>query len=959
MKRDRWQEISGLYRAALELPADERAAFLKTCADEDLQREVLALLADESRLGDFLENPALEVAGRLRTKGKTSLIGAQLGFYHIVSELGRGGMGEVFRAKDQKLGRDVAIKVLHEEFAKDADRVSRFRREAKLLASLNHPNIAAIYGLEESGGSNFIVLELVEGETLAEQLKRGPIPVEESLKSALQISEALEAAHEKGVIHRDLKPGNIKVDPNGKVKVLDFGLAKAFAGEQEANLSNSPTLSNTATQQGVILGTAAYMSPEQARGKSVDKRADIWSFGCVLYEMLTGHAAFQGEDVSEILASVIKGDVKLDLLPATIHPKVHEILSRCIQKDVKKRYRDIGDARFELEQVLAGPSGVWMKPIATVEYQTKLRSLLPWLAAAVVLGAIIAGVAVWMLKPTPPAEPRQVTRFSYDLPKDYTGAFAVSPNGRQFVCSTSRGLNLRSMDQMEAKLVTGTDGNAQLVFFSPDGKWIGYFFAAGRQLKKISISGGAPVVLCDVDPPVLGATWEPDNTIVYSDLRRGIMRISADGGTPEQIIKAAENEDLTMPKVLPGGEFIMFTRSLPIPWKIMVQSLKSGERKELFPGDSAKYLPTGHIVYALDDNLIAIPFNLDRLEVAGAPITKVEGLYFQPAALWNVSDSGTLVYVPGIAATAGLAKQTLVWVNRNGKEEPIAAAPNDYRSPRISPDGTKVALAVGGKSYGVSGDIWIWEIVRETMTRLTFDTGDTPLWTPDGKQIVFSSVRESLFSLYRKATDGSGREERIFPVVDRRFFSCSWTGNTKTLVTTETGDYANWSIGVLAMEGDRARKPLLQNGIQPQVSPNGRWMAYTSNESGQNQIYVRPYPEVNSGRWQISTSGGDSPLWSRDGRELFYRNGDAAIAVSVKTDPGFSFDEPKTLFRGTYTSANFLAGLDVNPWDISPDGKRFLMMKPIGNAASAEESPRQVNIVLNWIDELKQRIPAK
>jgi eukaryotic-like serine/threonine-protein kinase len=952
MKRDRWQEISGLYHAALELPADERAAFLKTYADEDLQREVLALLADESWLGDFLEDPAMDVASRLKTKEKSSLFGAQLGSYHVVSELGRGGMGEVYRAKDQKLGRDVAIKVLHEEFAKDADRVSRFRREAKLLASLNHPNIAAIYGLEESGGSNFLVLELVEGETLAEQLKRGPIPVEESLKVALQIAEALEAAHERGVIHRDLKPGNIKVDPNGKVKVLDFGLAKAFAGEQEANLSNSPTLNNTATQQGVILGTAAYMSPEQARGKSVDKRADIWGFGCVLYEMLTGRAAFQGEDVSEILASVIKGDVNLDLLPATIHPKVHEILSRCIQKDVKKRYRDVGDVRFELEQVLAGPSGVWMKPIATVEYQTKLRSLLPWLAAASVLGAIIAGAAVWKLKPAPPPEPRQVTRFSLDLPKDYTGSLAVSPNGRQFVYSTSAGLYLRSMDQIDAKLVTGTDGNTQLVFFSPNGKWIGYFSAADRQLKKISVSGGAPVVLCNTDPPVLGASWESDDTIVYSNLQSGIMRVSADGGTPAVIIKRAENEHLMAPQVLPDGESVMFTRSLPLPWKVMLQSLKSGERKELFRGANARYLPTGHIVYVFDDDLLAIPFNLDRLEPAGAPVAKVEGVFGKPAPNWAICDFGTLVYMPGIAAADESAKHTIVWVNRNGKEEPLAAAPNDYFSPRISPDGTKIALTIG-KSLGLSGDIWIWDMVRETMARLTFGTGDTPFWTPDGRRIVFSSGREGLLSLYRKAADGSGEEERLFPVLDRRFFSCSWSSDAKSLVTVETRDYANWSIGVLTMEGDRVPKPLLQNGIQPQISPNGRWMAYTSKESGQNQICVRPFPEVKAGRWQISPSGGNSPLWARNGRELFYRDGDAVMAVSVKTDPNFTFDAPKVLFRRTYVSANFLADLDVNPWDISTDGKRFLMMKPFGATAPAEEGPRRINIVLNWSEELK------
>jgi len=656
---------------------------------------------------------------------------------------------------------------------------------------------------------------------------------------------------------------------------------------------------------------------------------------------------------------VIRADVNLDLLPANIHPRIHDILSRCIQKDLKKRYRDIGDVQLELEQVLADPGGVSVQPIAAAEHRAKLRTLLPWLAAAIVIGAVIAGVAVWNMKPPPRPEPPQVTRFSCDLPKSFTGAFAVSPNGRKFVYSTSEGLYLRFMDQTEAKLVTGTDGNAQLVFFSPDGKWIGYFSAADRQLKKISSSGGAPVVLCEVAPPVLGASWESNNTIMYSDLRRGIMRISADGGTPELIIKAAENEDLVHPRILPDGKSVMFTRSLPLPWKIMVQSLKSGARKELFQGNNAKYLPSGHIVYALDDDLLAIPFNLDKLEVAGAPVTKVEDVLCQPAANWGLSQSGTLVYIPGIAVEAGLANQIFVWVNRNGKEEPLATAPNDYRSPRISPDGTKIALAVGGKSYGMNGDIWIWDIVRETISRLTFATGDTPLWTPDGKQIVFSSGRENLFSLYRKSVDGTGEDERLFPVLDRRFFPCSWSSDARTLVTSETGDYTNWSIGTLAMGNDRAQKPLLQNGIQSKISSNGRWMAHTSNESGQNQIYVRPFPGVDGGRWQISTSGGDSPLWSRDGRELFYRSGDAVVAVPVKTDPGFSFEAPRILFRGTYVSASFSARLDLNPWDISADGRRFLMLKPLATAASAEEILQRLNIVLNWSEELRQQVPVK
>jgi serine/threonine protein kinase len=454
------------------------------------------------------------------------MIGKTLAHYEITSQIGKGGMGEVYKAKDQRLGRDVAIKVLPEEFAKDSDRVARFQREAKLLASLNHPNIASIHGLEESDGIHFLVLELVEGDTLAERIKGGPIPVEKSLKLALQIAEALEAAHEKGVIHRDLKPANIKVTPDGKVKVLDFGLAKAFAGEQvEVNLSHSPTLSEAATMQGVILGTAAYMSPEQARGKPVDKRTDIWAFGCVLYEMLTGQATFQGEDVTEILAAVVKSGVNLDLLPANIHPRVRELLIRCLQKEQKRRYRDIGEAQYEIEQVLSDPSGVFVKPVATAKPRKKLRVGIPWLATAIVLSLIIAGVAVWKLKPT---EPLRIMSFDYHLPEsqqfrrgwygDYS--LAVSPDHSHFVYGTTEGLYIRSLDQLDARLIPGTEGVSMFPFFSPDGQWIAYLFSEENKLKKIAISGGAPIALCDVSTFALGM-WCADNTIVYG---RGQVR---------------------------------------------------------------------------------------------------------------------------------------------------------------------------------------------------------------------------------------------------------------------------------------------------------------------------------------------------------------------------------------------------------------------------------------------------
>jgi eukaryotic-like serine/threonine-protein kinase len=536
-----------------------------------------------------------------------SMIGKILAHFEITSQLGKGGMGEVYQAKDRKLGRDVAIKVLPDEFAKDVDRVARFQREAKLLASLNHPNIAAIHGLEESGGTNFLVLELVEGETLADRIKAGPVPVQESLKLALQIAEALEAAHEKGVIHRDLKPANIKVTPDGKVKVLDFGLAKAFAGDQaELNLSNSPTLthsptlSDMATQQGVILGTAAYMSPEQARGKSVDKRADIWAFGCVLFEMLTGCAAFPGKDVTDILAAVIRSEPDRSRLPKNLHWRIKEVLERCLEKEAHNRCSGISDARVEIQKALADPGGVLAQPFTAAEHRSKLRTITPWIAAAVILTAIIAGFAVWKLKPTPPSEPRQVMRFYYDLPENpqfndlHSAALAVSPNGKEFVYSTSKGLYIRPVDELNSKPIAGTEGSTSNPFFSPDGKWIGYF--SDGKLKKIALNGGSSMALCDVQI-IWGAWWNEDNTIVYGQFTADIMRVSSDGGTPESIVKL-KSGSYYHPQILPGGKSVLYTSDSTQP-KIMVQSLKSGAAKELFAGFEARYLPTGHIIYML------------------------------------------------------------------------------------------------------------------------------------------------------------------------------------------------------------------------------------------------------------------------------------------------------------------------------------------------------------------------
>ena len=554
--------------------------------------------------------------------------GTKLGHYEISTLLGKGGMGEVWRARDTKLGREVAIKTLPEEFAKDSDRLARFEREAKLLASLNHPNIAAIHGFEEDNGTHFLVLELVEGDTLADQVKRGAIPVEESLKLALQIAEALEAAHEKGVIHRDLKPSNIKVTPDGRVKVLDFGLAKAFAGDEaDVSVSNSPTLSMAATQQGIILGTAAYMSPEQARGENADQRADVWAFGVVLFEMLTGCGTFDGKTVSDVLAAVLAKEPQWDGLAHNLHPRLRQLLERCLEKEAKDRYQGVGDARVDVQAVLNDPAGVFVQPVAEV-VQAKPQSRLPWVAA-IVLVTIIAVLAGWNLKPTPPSQSLPVSRFVHVLPEGerFTRTIgpllAVSPDGTKIVYVANQQLYLRNLGELEARPIQGA-ADPISPFFSPNGEWVGYWSFEDGQLKKIPVGGGVALSLADASV-LRGASWGADDAIVYSNIN-GIMRISANGGEPELLIGGRA---LGHPQILPNGNHLLF--SAGGTGEVVVQSLDSEERKPLFTGTAPRYVPTGHVVYTANNVLFAVPFDIELMDVTGGPVALLEGVQGAPS----------------------------------------------------------------------------------------------------------------------------------------------------------------------------------------------------------------------------------------------------------------------------------------------------------------------------------------
>ena len=840
--------------------------------------------------------------------------GTQLGHYEILSPLGKGGMGEVWRAKDTKLGREVAIKTLPEEFAKDEERLARFEREAKLLASLNHPNIATIHGLEEDDGTRFIVLELVGGETLAELLVAGSPPVESALNIALQVAEGLEVAHEKGVIHRDLKPANIKVTPDGQVKVLDFGLAKTVARDRsDAGLSNSPTLSVAETEQGVILGTAAYMSPEQARGESADRRADIWAFGCVLFEMLTGRGTFDGRTVSDVLAGVLAREPHWDSLPANLHPRLRLLLERCLEKEARDRGHDIADVRVDIQKVLAGPGGVLVQPVADVAGKT--RFTLPWSLAGIALGSLVAGVTVWNLR-SPPA--LEVTRMTVNLPTNLrlSGgfpleqaplgrerpsrlAFAFAPDGRHLVFVGIVGgetqLYLRPMEQGQATAMPGTIG-ASSPFFSPNGESIGFFL--GDQLKRISVGGGETRTIGTApgsDFDNFGASWTGEDTILLAG-GDGLFQISANGGTAERLttVDADQEASHSLPELLPGGEAVLFSITRAGGSRshadIVVHLLETGERRVLAEdGGVARYATSGHLVFSRSGALLAAPFDVGRLEMTGERVVVIEGVMDAEGAItgdlqtgiaqFSFSNSGSLAYVSG--GIHAPIEHPLIWVDRSGNARALPLSPSDYIYPRLSPDGTRLA-------YRQNGHIWLYGLEIGIPVQLTFEGSNSrPVWSPDGERIAFNSDRDGGRSnLYWMAADGSGEVERL-TTSDQTQSPSSWSRDG-FLAFLELGN-----IKILPMEGERTPRLFVDSASSERMaafSRDGKWLAYASTESGRSEVFVRPFP-AGERAIRISTDGGHAPLWSWDGRQLFYRtlptefrDKDKMMVVSVTTD---------------------------------------------------------------------------
>jgi Tol biopolymer transport system component len=870
--------------------------------------------------------------------------GTRFGSYEIVAPLGSGGMGEVYRARDGRLNREVAIKVLPSSFAADADRLARFRREAQVLAALNHPQIAAIYGLEESGDVEAIVLELVPGETLAERLAKGPLPVDEALDVARQIAEALEAAHERGIVHRDLKPANVKRTPEGKVKVLDFGLAKALAADASSpDVSHSPTLTAQATQAGVVIGTAAYMSPEQARGKSVDKRADIWAWGCLLYETLTGKRAFEGETVSDTLASVLRGEIDWAALPSETPSSVRSVLKRCLDRDTRTRIHDIADARIEMEsREPAPPPSLPVPP-----------SRGPWRGLALfAAGAIVAAAAVLLLH-RPPAPSARIRRFALgrlNLIIDWKQGLAISPDGSNLVYR-GRGedgverLYLRTLDSLEPKALPGTEQAGQ-PFFSPDGEWIG-FFAPGS-MKKVALSGGSPQVVCRSSAVPGGGTWLPDGTILFvNDVYSGVQRVPAGGGTPQDVLTLDPKSgmtSITTPWALPGGKGVLYAVRKGEGFGIAVSSLDGRDLKMLVDDGYSPVYADGFVFFQQGQGnaVLALPFDVNRLAATGPAVPTLSEIgtrvSFQ-TRMFALAADGTMAYIP---RASGLQRGSLVWVDRKGVPTPIVEIPRLLDAPRVSPDGTHIAF----RAPAPNCDIWVHDIARGATTRLTLE-GDNHgvVWMPDSKRIAFARQHGGVAQILAQSTDGTGRVDVLVKAGSGSEFLSSGSPDGNLLLASQGGRTTGLDVELLAVgkDSDDARRPLIHSPFdeyEATFSPDGRWIAYVSNESGRPEVYLQPYPAMDS-RQQISTDGGIEPVWSRTGKELFFRQGRKMLAVEVRLAPTLSVDRPKVLFEG-----NYLEGANVADYDVGPDG-RFVMI------GGRESGGNDVVVVLNWLRELR------
>jgi Tol biopolymer transport system component len=895
--------------------------------------------------------------------------GTRLGSYEITGSLGAGGMGEVYRATDTTLEREVAIKVLPQSVASDESRIARFEQEAKTLAALNHPNIGQIYGLERSDGTTALVMELVEGPTLADRISAGPVPPDEAILIAQQIADALEAAHEQQIVHRDLKPANIKLKSDAVVKVLDFGIAKVLEPRAGISGPQAPSLTTPAmTQAGILLGTAAYMAPEQARGKDVDQRADIWAFGCVLYEMLTGQPAFLGEDVAITLARVLANDTDLKSMPDTISPAVRQTIKLCLEKDVRKRIADIRDVKLALKGSFEtdSPAAVANARVA----RSFWRRAIPIAAAALMLGVVAAGLAMWtVLRPDAP----NVARFDV-TPDDLNVLLAsppmvVAPDGQSIAYAAggdgagAASLRLRRLDQLDSTtLIDDPEGRIASPFFSPDGAQVGFVTLATSTLKRVSTLGGAAATIAKLPNTMTGASWGSDGTIVFGTRGGGLWRVRAAGGEPERLTMP-EGVDHAWPEIVPGNQAVLFTisRSLEEASKIAVLSLTMGEQRVLLQDGSAPhYSPTGHLIFARAGTQFAVGFDAASLKILGEPVPVQEGVAatVSQVADTSFSASGTLVY--RARGNVGASERRLLWVDASGHETPVPVPPRAYDQVILSPDGTHAALRQEGDD-----SIWISDLTRGTLERLPA-SGEQPtvlFFSADGQRIASSVIRDGRRTIVWQAIDGAGAAEVLvtFDESVARISSAALSPDGTQFapaVGHEGVDLGVVTIGDPNSYRDFLRTPAQEFGAS--ISPDGHWIAYSSNDTGQYQVYVQRYPE-GGGRLAVSTDPAVWPHWSAANALIYEGIGDGEpqngtmlrVSVAGLGAPAGSltFGSPTKLFPFRY----FIVTNGESQWDMTADGERFLMISP---DAQTDETSRLI-LVQNWSEELKRLAPTK
>jgi eukaryotic-like serine/threonine-protein kinase len=969
----RWSRVNELFHAAVAVSPADRDAFLSTqCgADAALRAEIESLLAMH-RDGD--ERAIVPLRS-----------GSRFGDYEITGFIASGAMGDVYRARDTRLRRDAALKVLPTAVISDPDRRARFEREARTLASLTHPHIATIYGVEEADGLSALALELVDGETLADRIARGGLPVDEALRIARQIAQALETAHEHGIVHRDLKPANVKITRDGVVKVLDFGLAKLAESRGDATLAPASAVATLPhlTNVGVIVGTPAYMSPEQARGERADQRSDIWAFGCVLYEMLTGQPAFSANTVADTLARVLASEPKMEALPKGVPENVRTLITRCLTKDRVQRIPHASVLRYLLDESNT--------PTRDESWRTWTLNLLQNRASravvivAVVMFAGVLQVAVRELR-SPLSPPPRVSRLviapSAEAMLSINGNvrdIAITPDGSRIVYTGNNGTELfvRALDALEP--ISLYKGTPRGPFVSPDGQWIG-FFDDFTTLKRVAIAGGPAMTLTTIDGGASrGAVWTRDDVIVFASnsTDSGLQKISAGGGMPTVLTNPDHNRgefDHLWPELLPDGRNILFTvvPTAPSPRSDAAQiaslDLQTGKRKILVArGSHAHYVSSGHLVYASAGTLRAVAFDAATMSTRSDSVPIIpDVLMTNPGGMDAViAQDGTLAYVPGGIAPL---QRRLVWVDRDNKETVIPAPVLNYTYPRLSPDGTIIAFWRPGQ-----GNIWQWDLTRSAMSRVTLDSvfqDSFPIWTPDGRRIIFSSRRTDSQSanIFWQAADGTGSAQRLTETAHQQSPTAITPDGTR-LVFTEAGDKTGDDVMELQLNGTHSVRPLVRtsfaerNGV---VSPDGRWLAYEAEDSGQSEVYVRPYPNVGGGRWQISAGGGDRPLWSRDGHELFYVGRAAfmraavqggASWVSTTPSPVVPLSPPAGGAQGSYTVIG--PNIPGRTYDISSDGQRLLIVKNVPAAANQETSPHQIVVVQHFDQELKRLVPGK